>query len=209
MPSLRDQRCYCNTIHNVYTLQPLTSVFCTIYPIIETLIHICLGDNRTGYQRIPGLRGNAEGWCNGLIKDFKLRLEKSRMLLCGENHRIHRTTPFLMTQAWSKPLEHYIPTNMPLPDQPLLISGWCSQPHVKRDDRFYLHMRNDEESRLLMRAESLFLVRYWHATCESIRLCSLLSDLSVVWLSWLKELWWQGKIQYEGESVFFSVCTFT
>lgn len=151
----------------------------------------------------------AEGWCNGLIKDFKLRLEKSRMLLCGENHRIHRTTPFLMTQAWSKPLEHYIPTNMPLPDQPLLISGWCSQPHVKRDDRFYLHMRNDEESRLLMRAESLFLVRYWHATCESIRLCSLLSDLSVVWLSWLKDLWWQGKIQYEGESVFFSVCTFT
>lgn len=101
----------------------------------------------------------AEGWCNGLIKDFKVRLEKSRMLFCGENHRIHRTTPFLMTQARSKPPEHYIPTNMPLPNQ-LLISGRCSQPHIMRDDRFYLHMRNDEEFRLLMRAKSLLSVRY-------------------------------------------------
>lgn len=26
-----------------------------------------------------------EGWCNGLIKDFKVRGEKSRILWCGED----------------------------------------------------------------------------------------------------------------------------
>lgn len=141
----------------------------------------------------------ADSWYKGLIKDSKFRLEKSRMLWCAENHSMHRTTPFLMTQAPSKPPEHYIPINMPLPHQPASEKWLVFSPTCK--ERWQILLAPEEWWGIQAAYESreLALSKVLTVPCESVRLCSLLSDLLVVWLSWLKELWWQGKIQYENE----------
>lgn len=150
-----------------------------------------------------------EGWCNGLIKDFKVRGEQSRIQWCGGARRIRSTPPFSLAELQSKPPGCYIVRNMPLPDHPA-SDQWCSDvlSHILREmTSFTLHRRNYEEVKQLMRAEGLFVGRHWQPTGEWVKLFFLLADLSAIWLSWVKELRWQSKMCDENVvGILFSIC---